>query len=304
MAEIDMKTGRTAIIYARVSTKGQADAGVSIDTQIQTARKWCRDNNVKVVGEFHDDGISGTTTDRDGFADMIASIYTKRPYYLVVFDSSRLTRAGADELTMLKELLDKFRCELIYAGMGGLEGNSQAATYIDVYKAANDNLFINEVKKKTQASIDRIIAEGRHTSKSVSFAFEEDIESMPKGRVLYEPREREHRDEEGRIIKTVTKPTVIKSINDFFYLVDKGGSIETIAEMWGIQRYALSDAVKGTNRCNKERCDIPNRWNEYIERVNRARESGNVDYALFEPYRKQIRTRRAQERAKRQVDKG
>ncbi len=125
--------------------------------------------------------------------------------------------------------------------------------------------------------------------------FEEDIHLMPKGRVLENDRERERKDDDGKIVRTVTKATVVRSENDFFSLVDRGGSIEVIAEMWGLGRHCLMDAVKGRTHCKRESCVIPNRYPEYVERLERAKASG-MDDPLFDPYRKMIRARTMKER--------
>lgn len=302
--EVDiLKQGKTAIIYARVSTKGQADTGVPIDTQLKVCREWCERNGVKIVATYHDDGVSGTTTDRPAFESMMGSVIAKHPHYLVVYDSSRLTRGGNERLDQLKSVLEMFRCEVIYAGYGGLSGSSDAATYMDAYKSTADSLFVSEQKKKTRESINKNIAEGRHVSRSVAFAFEEDIPLMPRGRILERPREHEKKDSEGRIYMTTTPATVVKSEKDFFALVDRGASIEVIAEMWGISRYSLLDAVRGINRCEKESCNLPSRYDEYKRRFKVAKDNGISDDVLFEQYRRGIRERRARERKRRREKK-
>ena len=292
-----LRQGKSAVIYARVSTKGQAESGVSIDTQLKTCRSWCRQNGVEIVGEFHDDGISGTTNDRDDFGQLIGAVVSKQPHYLVVYDSSRLTRKGPDELNRLKAVLDMYRCEAIYAGYGGLSGSSEAALHLDTYKSATDSLFVKEQTRKTRDSVDKNIAEGRHVSRSVGFAFSDDIPLMPDGRILTEPREREKRDPEGRIVKTVTPATVVKSVSDFFALVDRGASVEVIAEMWGIERHTLSNAVRGKTFCRRESCDLPDRSEEYRIRLKRAKDNGSEDTVLLEQYRCVIRRRKAKEKA-------
>lgn len=291
-----IRKGRTAVIYARVSTKGQADTGTSIETQLKVCRKWCEHEGVEVIGEFHDDGVSGTTTDRDAFSSMFGAIISKKPFYLVVYDSDRLTREGPGELENLKAILEKLRVETIYAGMGGLSANSTAAKVMDTYKSASDSLFVPLQKKKSQESVDRLITEGKHVSRSAGFVFEEDIPLMPKGRVLLEDRVREKKDPDGTVVRTVTKATVIASEKDFFALVDRGASIEVIAEMWGLGRHCLTEAVKGKSRCVREKCPIPDRYPEYVRRLKSAKDAGLCD-PVFEPYRKTVRARASKERA-------
>jgi len=291
-----LNEGKRAVIYARVSTKGQADSGVSIETQLKVCRKWCADEGVSVVGEFHDDGVSGTTTDRDEFASLIGAIVSKEPEFLVVYDSSRITREGNDKYDKLRSTLSSFRCSVVYAGFGGLSADSTAARYMDAYKTTSDSLMVKESTNKTRQSVNRLIEEGVHVSRSAGFVFEEDIPLMPKGRVLLEDRVREKKDPDGTVVRTVTKATVIASEKDFFALVDRGASIEVIAEMWGLGRHCLTEAVKGKSRCVREKCPIPDRYPEYVRRLKAAKDAGICD-PVFEPYRKAVRARASKERA-------
>lgn len=50
-------------LYARVSTDIQAKDGDSIPAQLSALREYAKKNNYEVVGEFTDDGISGTLLD-------------------------------------------------------------------------------------------------------------------------------------------------------------------------------------------------------------------------------------------------
>lgn len=292
-----LNEGKSAVIYARVSTKGQADSGASIETQLKVCRKWCVSEGVIIVGEYHDDGVSGTTTDRDSFASLIGAVVSKEPDFLVVYDSSRITREGNDKYDKLKTILTSLRCSIIYAGLGGMSADSQAAIYMDAYKSTGDHLMVTESTKKTRETMDRKIDEGEHVSRATGFVFREDIELMPKGRVLYEPKTWERPDADGKIIRTVTKATVIKSEKEFFALVDRGASIELIAEMWGLGRHCLTEAVKGKSHCKKEKCPIPDRFPEYLRRLKAAKALGLSENPAFEPYRITIRARAAKERA-------
>ncbi len=287
--------GKRAVIYARVSTKGQADSGVSIETQLKVCRQWCQTEGVEVVGEFHDDGISGTTTNRDEFAAMIAAIISQDPDFLVVYDTSRITREGNDKYDKLMTALRSFKCGVAYAGMGGMTADSPAARFVVPFKTTTDSILVKESTSKTRESVNRLIEEGVHVSRSAGFVFEEDIPMMPKGRVLLEDRVQEKKDPDGTVVRTITKATVIRSEKSFFDLVDRGASIEVIAEMWGLGRHCLTEAVKGKSRCVREKCPIPDRYPEYVRRLKAAKDAGVYD-SLFEPYRMKIRDRAKRER--------
>jgi len=50
---------RRVALYIRVSTEEQALHGFSIETQIANLREYCKENNLKIVDEYIDEGISG-----------------------------------------------------------------------------------------------------------------------------------------------------------------------------------------------------------------------------------------------------
>ncbi len=291
-----LNEGKKAVIYARVSTKGQADSGVSIETQLKVCRQWCDSQGVTVEAEFHDDGVSGTTTDRDEFTLMIATIISKEPDFLVLYDTSRITREGNEKYDKLMATLSEFKCGVVYPGMGGITADSQAAKYVVPFKTTVDSIMVKESTSKTRESVNRLIREGYHVSRTVGFVFEEDIPLMPKGRILYEDRERERKESDGTVVRTVTKATVIRSEKEFFDLVDRGGSIELIAQLWRIGRHCLTEAVQGKTRCKKESCPLPDRYPEYLERLKRARDAGIFD-PMFERCLREVRARASKERA-------
>ncbi len=291
------RSGKTAVVYTRVSTQAQADSAVSTKTQIEVCTKWCEQNGVEIIAIYKDEGVSGTTTNRDAFADALGRIIAAKPHYLVVYDSSRLTRGGSEELDYLKQVLSLTRCEVIYAGYGGMSGNSASAVYMDEFKASSDKLFITEQKKRTQDSISRRIAEGKHVSRSPGFVFEDDIPLMPAGRVQTENRPR-IKVRDGKTVSTVTEATVVRSFEQFLYLVDRGASVEVIAALWGVSRYALYDALRGITYCKREKIELPDRSAIYREHLKAAKEKGIFDEVLLGHARDEVRIRKVAERSK------
>ncbi len=71
----DYKVG----IYLRLSREDErlGESG-SISTQRDLLLNYIRDNNLLFVDEYVDDGVSGTTFDRDGFKRMIKDCEDKK----------------------------------------------------------------------------------------------------------------------------------------------------------------------------------------------------------------------------------
>lgn len=78
--------------YTRVSTNTQADKGYGIEIQRQAIKKYCKENNLKLIKIFEDIGISGTTLvkDRKGLKDLYISLNGINK--VVVMNTSRLWR--------------------------------------------------------------------------------------------------------------------------------------------------------------------------------------------------------------------
>lgn len=102
-----------AFIYARVSTEEQAEQGKSIETQLKICRKWAKENEYQIIGEFIDDGKSATTLNRPALKDLLAKCLEKGVVdAILVQDTDRLARNTLDHLT-IKSILRKKNVQII-----------------------------------------------------------------------------------------------------------------------------------------------------------------------------------------------
>ena len=62
---------KNALAYARVSTKEQAEKGLSIPAQLKAIRKYAKSHGFKILEEYVDEGESAKTADRPAFRRMI-----------------------------------------------------------------------------------------------------------------------------------------------------------------------------------------------------------------------------------------
>lgn len=62
---------KNALAYVRVSTKEQAEKGLSIPAQLKAIREYANSNNFRVVEEYIDEGESAKTKDRPEFLKMM-----------------------------------------------------------------------------------------------------------------------------------------------------------------------------------------------------------------------------------------
>ena len=91
---------KRAAIYARVSTGRQADFNLSIPDQVDSMKTWCERNNLDVVREYRDEGVTGTDDRRPAFQSMIADACGsgKSPFDVIVVHS--LSRFFRDEVEL------------------------------------------------------------------------------------------------------------------------------------------------------------------------------------------------------------
>lgn len=95
-----------AAAYLRVSGLGQVD-GDGFDRQRDRIEAWARANEVEVVAEFRDEGVSGTNEldDREGLAALLFRIDSNGIRAVVVESASRLAR----DLVVGEAILSRFR---------------------------------------------------------------------------------------------------------------------------------------------------------------------------------------------------
>ncbi|MCD2492476.1 recombinase family protein [Lacrimispora sp. NSJ-141] len=79
-----------AIAYYRFSSHSQNDA--SIDQQRELAHEWADKHGLRIVREYEDAAISGTTENRPGFQQMLSEVAKIRPSTLIMWKTDRLGR--------------------------------------------------------------------------------------------------------------------------------------------------------------------------------------------------------------------
>lgn len=103
---------KRAVIYARVSTDEQAIRGFSIQSQLESCRKYAHEHDFKVIAEFTDD-ITGTKIDRPGL-DALRELVQAQPVdAVIVHDLDRFSRKPS-HLYILEEELERRGAKVHY----------------------------------------------------------------------------------------------------------------------------------------------------------------------------------------------
>ena len=72
-----------AICYYRFSSHAQNEA--SIDQQREQAKFFAQTHDLKIIKEYSDEAISGTTDNRPGFQQMLSEVAKLKPSTLIVW---------------------------------------------------------------------------------------------------------------------------------------------------------------------------------------------------------------------------
>jgi DNA invertase Pin-like site-specific DNA recombinase len=101
-----MATTAKAVSYLRVSGKGQVD-GDGFPRQRETIERYAKAAGFELVGEFRDEGVSGTKDldDREGLSDLLARIRSNGVRVVLVERADRLAR----DLIVGELILNQFR---------------------------------------------------------------------------------------------------------------------------------------------------------------------------------------------------
>ena len=99
---------RTAVIYLRVSSRGQltghSDDGYSIEAQREACTRYAASLGASVIREYVEPGRSATNAQREALQRLLAELPDLRPDYVIFYDLSRLAREEADAFYLLTQI--------------------------------------------------------------------------------------------------------------------------------------------------------------------------------------------------------
>ena len=103
---------KTAYVYRRVSSEEQARGGISLETQLYDIEKYAQENNIKIIGDYEDAGVSAgkPVKKRPALAKMLEDMERDKPDILLLWRLDRLWRRVSDYYDV-KKVLDKIHCD-------------------------------------------------------------------------------------------------------------------------------------------------------------------------------------------------
>lgn len=142
-------------IYLRLSREDErlGESG-SISTQRDLLLNYIRDNNLFFVDEYIDDGVSGTTFDREGFNRMIKDCEAKKINMIITKDTSRLGRDHIEFGYYVERYFPEhnIRYVAVNDGIDTFSRNNSANDML-VFKSAFNDMYVKDISNKLRSSL-------------------------------------------------------------------------------------------------------------------------------------------------------
>ncbi len=144
-----------AAIYARYSTEGQREQ--SIEDQFRVAERIADRHGMTVVARFSDQAISGGTTQRPGYQDMLKAARRHAFDVIVAEDTSRLWRNLAEQSPRLAELSDLG----LHVITHDLDTRHESAEIMGAVGGAMASAYRKEIGRRTRRGLEGLARNGK-----------------------------------------------------------------------------------------------------------------------------------------------
>ena len=159
-------------MYIRLSREdGDKQESESISNQRKILQRYIKENKLKLIKEYVDDGVSGTTFDRPGFNEMLQDIENKNINMIITKDLSRL---GRDYITV-GEYTEKYfpQNNVRYVAL-----NDGIDTYIDStnnditpFKAIMNDMYAKDISKKIRSVLKEKQKNGEYMCSTPAYGY-------------------------------------------------------------------------------------------------------------------------------------
>ena len=142
-------------IYLRLSREDEhLGESSSISTQRDLLLKYIKDNNLLLIDEYIDDGISGTTFNRNGFNRMIKDCQEKRINMIITKDTSRLGRDHIEFGYYTEKFFPEhnIRYVAVNDGIDTFNDNNIANDML-IFKSAFNDMYVKDISNKLRSSL-------------------------------------------------------------------------------------------------------------------------------------------------------
>ena len=199
-------------LYERLSRDDELQGeSNSITNQKHFLEDYARKNGFVNIRHFIDDGVSGTTFDREGFQSMIAEVEAGNVAVIIVKDTSRF---GRDYLKVgfYTEVMFKEKGVRFIAINNGIDSSNQQDSDFTPFLNIMNEWYARDSSRKIQAIFKARMQEGKRVSPSVPYGYRRDPDD--KQHLIIDP---EPAAVVRRIFKLVLEGNGVNRIADILY---------------------------------------------------------------------------------------
>lgn len=197
-------------LYERLSRDDELQGeSNSITNQKHFLEDYARKNGFVNIRHFTDDGVSGTTFDREGFQSMIAEVEAGNVAVIIVKDMSRF---GRDYLKVgfYTEVMFKEKGVRFIAVNNGIDSSNQQDSDFTPFLNIMNEWYARDSSRKIQAIFKARMQEGKRVSPSVPYGYRRD------------PDDKQH---------LIVDPEPAEVVRRIFKLVLEGNGVNRIADI-------------------------------------------------------------------------
>ena len=173
-------SGKITALYERLSRDDELQGeSNSIKNQKDLLESYARKSGFPNIRHFTDDGVSGTTFDRDGFNRMIAEVQNGNVAAVIVKDMSRF---GRDYLKVgfYTEVMFKEKSVRFIAINNGIDSANRADSEFTPFLNIMNEWYARDTSRKIQAIFKARMQEGKRVSPSVPYGYLRDPNDKQK----------------------------------------------------------------------------------------------------------------------------
>jgi len=167
---------KTAIIYARVSSPGQAEEELPIQSQIDVGYKKAAELGADVVKVFLDEGISGRTDEREAFQQAIVFCRARKIDYFICWNTARFFR-NREEAPWYKKQLRTHGTSMIYVSQN-IDVSKKDGRLMEGFYELMDDHRSQEISEDTLRSMLLNATNGNFNGGTIPYGYI----SVPDGR--------------------------------------------------------------------------------------------------------------------------
>ena len=214
-------------IYLRLSREDEKlGESISISNQRDLLLNYIKDNNLELVDEYIDDGVSGTTFDRNGFNRLIKDCNNKKINMILTKDTSRLGRDHIEFGYYVEKFFPEHNIRYVAVNDGIDTFSNNSNNDMLVFKSAFNDMYVKDISNKLKSSLYTKKRNGKFVGAYAPYGYNKDIKDKHK------------------LVINTQEAIIVKKIFNMFI---NGNSINKIKEILTYQHIKTPSMSKNMN---------------------------------------------------------